>query len=155
MIINDRELDCFSEFLPTRDYRGTASENNHKLVFRLTARDGFTEGGGSSYDDVKLRMKKKAGPFLVKTQDDGRALQGGKKVRVAWDVARTRSLAKNVRVKLTTDGGETWSNVARKTKNDGAVRVRLPKTTSDDAWFKIEALGNIFYDTNDEAFSIK
>ncbi|MBM7507654.1 hypothetical protein JOE61_001468 [Nocardioides salarius] len=155
VIINDRELDCFSEFLPTRDYRGTASENNHKLVFRLTARDGFTEGGGSSYDDVKLRMKKKAGPFLVKTQDDGRTLQGGKKVRVAWDVARTRSLARNVRVKLTTDGGETWSNVARKTKNDGAVRVRLPKVTSDDAWFKIEALGNIFYDTNDEAFSIK
>jgi photosystem II stability/assembly factor-like uncharacterized protein len=74
---------------------------------------------------------------------------------VAGDGARTRSLAKNVRVKLTTDGGETWSNVARKTRNDGAVRVKLPKVSTDDAWFKIEARGNIFYDTNDEAFSIE
>ncbi|WP_341242089.1 reprolysin-like metallopeptidase [uncultured Nocardioides sp.] len=154
-ILTDDELDCFSEFLPTRDYRGTGSDVGRKLVFRLTARDGFTEGGGSSYDDVKLRMKKKAGPFLVKSQSKGQSVKGGKKVRVAWDVARTRSLAKNVRVKLTTDGGETWSNVARKTRNDGAVRVKLPKVTTDDAWFKIEARGNIFYDINDEAFSIR
>ncbi|GHJ58700.1 hypothetical protein NOK12_12180 [Nocardioides sp. OK12] len=155
VIITDAELDCFSEFLPARDYEGTASENNRKLVFRLTARDGFTEGGGSSYDDVKLRLKKKAGPFLVKNFDDGEAIKGGKKVRIAWDVARTRSLAKNVRIKLTTDGGETWRNVVRKTKNDGAVRVKVPDVTSDDAWFKIEARGNVFFDTNDEAFSIE
>ncbi len=74
---------------------------------------------------------------------------------MAWDVNRTRSLAKKVRVKLSTDDGETWSNVARKTRNDGAVRVKLPKVTADEAWFKIEARGNIFYDTNDEAFSIE
>ncbi|NYD57590.1 hypothetical protein BKA08_001828 [Nocardioides marinisabuli] len=154
-ILTDDELDCFSEFLPTRDYQGTGSDRGRKLVFRLTARDGFTEGGGSSYDDVKLRLKKKAGPFLVKNFDDGETIKGGKKVRIAWDVNRTKSLAKKVRIKLSTDNGETWSNVERKTANDGAVRVKIPDVTAEKAWFKIEARGNIFYDVNDQAFSIE
>ncbi|ANH38214.1 hypothetical protein I601_1783 [Nocardioides dokdonensis FR1436] len=151
----DRQLDCYSEFLPTKQYKGSSDIGKRKMHFRLTGRDGFTEGGGTSYDDVVVRVKRKAGPFLVKTQDDGQALRGGKKVRVAWDVNRTRSLAKKVRVKLSVDDGASWSNVALKTRNDGAVRVRLPKVTAEKAWFMIEARGNIFFDTNDQAFSIK
>lgn len=154
---SDRVRDCYSEFLPTKKYRGAAGKGDRTMHFRLTARDGAVEGGGTSYADVALRVKKTAGPFLVTSHADGQQLRSGQKTVVRWKVNRTRKLAKKVRVLLSTNDGRTWDTVlAKNTRNDGRKRVTIPAGTSaGNAWIMVEARGNYFFDVNDEPFRIR
>jgi hypothetical protein len=155
-----KALNCFSEFLPKKGYVGTAGTpvKNAAMHFRLTARDGYADGGGTSYDDVVLRISQTAGPFLVTSQakkKDG-PVKGGKRTLVTWKVNGTKSLAKSVRILLSTDGGKTWNRVlAKHTANDGKQAVRIPHGKTSKARIKIEAIGNYFFDTNDRNFRIK
>lgn len=147
---NDRQLDCYSEFLPTRDYRGGA------LNFRVTARDGVLAGGGSSYDDVRLKLDTKAGPFLVTSQSKERTLGAGSATHVYWDPNRTRKYAKNVKIKLTPDGGETWVKLSNRTRNDGKQRVKIPRRLagSEDVRIMVQSRGNYFYAVNEAWLAI-
>src|SRR6478735_9267401 len=61
-------LDCYSEFLPTADYLGSLGADDGVMSFRLTARDGYPNGGGVAWDDVDLTVDKTAGPFVVTSQ---------------------------------------------------------------------------------------
>lgn len=153
----DKKLDCYSEFLPTKKYKGAVGAGDRTLHFRLTARDGNPDGGGTSYDDVALKVKKKAGPFLVTSHDDGKRLKAGKPTFVKWKVNRTRKLSKKVRVLLSTDNGRTWDTVlAKNTVNDGKKRVVLPSgVRASNAWFMVEARQNYFFDVSDKAFKIR
>ncbi|MCW2792028.1 MAG: hypothetical protein JWO76_1126, partial [Nocardioides sp.] len=155
-----RPLNCYSEFLPTKGYVGTAgtARSNAAMHFRLTARDGFANGGGTAYDDVVLRVSQTAGPFLVTSQAKKKhsTVKGGKRTVVTWAVNGTRPLAKAVRILLSTDGGQTWKKVlAKRTANDGKQAVRIPHGKTSKARIKIEAVGNYFFDTNDRNFRIK
>ena len=47
------------------------------MHFRLTARDGYPDGGGTGFDDVTLRIDQNAGPFLVTSQATGADVAGG------------------------------------------------------------------------------
>ncbi|WP_395657334.1 M12 family metallo-peptidase [Nocardioides sp.] len=149
--------DCYSEFLPTSAYKGTPGQGDHAMHFRLTARDGVAGGGGVGYDDVTLKVDPKTGPFLVSSfGKSGQSVKGGKKTTITWKVNGTQKLAKNVKIVLSTDNGQTWKTVlAKKTANDGKVVVKMPKKKTSSAWIMIEAVGNYFFDVNDKAFRIK
>jgi len=153
----DRVLDCYSEFLPTEVYRGGAGVGRRTMHFRLTARDAAAGGGGTGHADVALRVRRSAGPFLVRSQRTGRAVSAGDVVGVRWAVNGTRDLATKVRILLSTDDGATWDTVlANNTRNDGKKKVSIPSgTTAEAAWVMVEARGNYFYDVSDEAFAVR
>ncbi len=125
------ELRCLSEFLPTASYLGdgTAGNTEPSLNFRLTARDLSGADGGFAWADTKLRIDKTAGPFLVTSQDAATEYQSGSTQTVTWDVAGTDAdrLAPQVRILMSTDGGETFEEVlAETTANDGSADVVMP-----------------------------
>ena len=150
-------VDCYSEFLPTRAYRGTPGMTNHALHFRLTARDRVPGGGGVGHDEVTLTVDPTTGPFLVTSfGGSGQSVRGGTSTTVTWRVNGTQKLAKNVRIVLSTDDGRTWTTVlAAKTPNDGRATVRIPGRTAAKAWVMVQAVDNYFFDVNDQAFRIR
>ena len=155
-------VDCFSEFLPTNAYLGNLADRG--LNFRLSARDEFSfdgpadDAGGLSVDNVKLTVDPLAGPFLVTSRATaGVPATGGGSENVTWDVAGTNSatLATDVKISLSTDGGLTYPTVlSASTPNDGTESVTLPDLQTTTARIKVEAVGNYFFDINDANFAI-
>ncbi|WP_233513769.1 M12 family metallo-peptidase [Micromonospora craterilacus] len=150
-------LDCYSEFLPTRDWVGFT--NDRTMHFKLTARDGRLGGGGIGSADVAVVLAPNAGPFLVTSQGSAAVLDGASTQSVTWDVAGTDVAPVNVgqvRITLSADGGETFPHVlAESTPNTGSATVTLPNVATERARIRIEAVGNIFFDVNDAEFTIR
>ena len=153
-------INCYSEFLPTSAWTGQLT-SPRVLHFRLTARDEFTpdpaadHAGGLSSDDVALTVNPSAGPFLVTSRSAGGTASGPE--TVTWSVAGTdaATLAPNVKISLSTDGGLTFPTVlADSTPNDGSQALLLPNVTTTTARIKVEAVDNYFFDINDADFSI-
>ncbi|QIG43586.1 hypothetical protein G5V58_13190 [Nocardioides anomalus] len=153
-------VDCFSEFLPTSDWRGDGSRVLH---FRLTASDasppdaGPDHAAGRGSDDVALTVDPTAGPFLVTSRATAGTPGAGPEI-VTWSVAGTdrAALAPLVRVSLSIDGGQTFPiELASSTPNDGSELVVLPEVTTSHARIKVEAVGNYFFDVNDADFAIE
>ena len=153
---NGPVLECYSEFLPTSSYLGFAPSLS-ALDFRLTARDMKADGGGTQFGDVKLTLVPGTGPFQVTSQTAPATYVGGSTQTVTWDVNGTNAstLAPNVKVTLSTDGGATFGNVLlANTPNDGTQAVTIPDIATTTARIKIEAVDNYFYDINDAAVTI-
>ncbi|WP_372728484.1 M12 family metallo-peptidase [Nocardioides sp.] len=144
-------VDCYSEFLPTADYGST-------MTFRLTTRDRSLIAGGTSFATVVLTLDKAAGPFLVTSRSTpGPRAVGGSTETVTWAVNGTNkpTLAENVRITLSTDGGLTYPRVlAASTPNDGSQAVTIPNVATEKARIRIEAVDNYFFDVNDADFAI-
>ena len=152
-------LECYSEFLPTAAYTGTAAAANTEpsLNFRLTARDQNPVAGGYQYADTKLRIDKTAGPFLATSQATAASYAAGSSQAITWDVNGTNkpTLAQNVKISLSTDGGQTFPIVlAASTPNDGTESVPMPYVSTTTGRIKIEAVGNYFFDINDAPVTI-
>lgn len=151
------EINCFSEFLPTSAYTGTANVNANpaSLNFRLTARDGR---GGVNSANTQLILASNAGPFLVTSPNTAVTLDSGKQT-VTWAVANTNVApvnTANVKITLSTDSGLTFPTVlAASTPNTGSAVVTLPAVATTKARVKIEAVDNIFFDVSNADFSIK
>ena len=150
-----RLVDCYSEFLPIKAYTGTPGQGR-AMHFRLSARDGFGNGGGLGYDKVTVRINPNAGPFLVTSFAKGGSVKGGKTRLIEWKVNGTEKLAKKVRILLSTNGGKTWrKTLVRATANDGRATVRIPRGKTGQARIMVAANGNYFFDVNDKAFRIR
>ncbi|TIC78937.1 M12 family metallo-peptidase [Nocardioides sp. GY 10127] len=146
---------CFSEYLPTASWRGSYGSGLRVMHLRLTARDADPDGGGTSWAQTTLKVDPDAGPFLVTSQADGKAHTAGSRMVVTWKVAHTRRLAHHVRIRLSRDGGQTWTTVLARTPNDGRAVVRLPGRRSADTRVMVRALGNYFYAVNDTSFRVR
>ncbi|GAA5146651.1 hypothetical protein GCM10023340_17840 [Nocardioides marinquilinus] len=151
--------DCFSEWLPTADYVGSPQAGNEEpsLNFRFTARDLDPTAGGYSFANTKVTIDKTAGPFLVSSKNNPAAAVAGRTEVVAWAVAGTNkpTLAENVKISLSTDGGRTFPIVlAESTPNDGSEPVTWPAVETTTARIKVEAVGNVFFDVNNADFQI-
>ena len=71
---------------------------------------------------------------------------------VTWNASGN---AANVKISLSTDGGNTFPTVlAASTANDGSESVLMPMTATTTARIKVEAVGNIYFDICDTDFSI-
>jgi hypothetical protein len=153
-VVPKRLVDCYSEFLPIKAYTGTPGRGR-AMHFRLTARDGFNNGGGLGHDEVTVRINPNAGPFLVTSFAKGGSVKGGKARVIEWKVNGTQKLAKKVRILLSTNGGKTWKKLVKSTANDGKAKVRIPRVKTKQARLMIAANGNYFFDVNDKAFKIR
>ena len=152
--------DCFSEWLPTIDYVGSPLAANDvplSMNFRFTARDLNPVAGGYSFANTKVLIDNTAGPFLVSSKNVAAAAVAGRTEVLSWAVAGTNkpTLAENVTISLSTDGGRTFPVVlAESTPNDGSQAVTWPNIATTTARIKIEAVGNVFFDINNADFQI-
>ena len=129
------------------------------LTFRCTVRDNDVEAGGVTWGEVDLRVTDKAGPFTVIAPNRDLEYFGGKEYEIRWDVANTDQAPVNckfVNVLLSLDRGATiLDTLAKSTPNDGSVFVTFPDTSSDRSRIFVEAVGNVFFDTSDDDFTLK
>ena len=128
------------------------------LNFRVMARDNKANGGGVNEDTVTLTVDNNSGPFLITSPNTSVSLTGGTTQTVTWSVNNTNAApinATNVRILLSTDGGNTFPTIlSATTPNDGSQTVVIPNNTTNSARIKVEAVGNIFFDVSDTNFSI-
>jgi hypothetical protein len=125
------------------------------LNFRVMIRDNRAGGGGVNDDSVTLTVSGSAGPFQVTAPNTAVSWPGGTTQTVTWNVNGTNALAANVKITLSTDGGQTFpTTLLNSTPNDGSESVTLPNVNTTQARLKIEAVGNIFFDISDTNFTI-
>ncbi len=133
------------------------------LHFRLTVRDNHayvpsSTVGQTQFTDMTVTVTNTAGPFKVTSPNTNVSWAGGSMQTITWDVANTTlppvSNA-NVKVSLSTDGGQTFPTVLlASTPNDGSEVVTIPAGATSTARVKVEAIGNIFFDISDANFNI-
>jgi hypothetical protein len=151
------QIDCFSEFLPTAAYVGTADINAApaSLHFRLTARDGK---GGIGSASTTLTLAPGAGPFLVTSPNTAVSYNTGSTQTVTWSVANTNVApvnTANVKISLSTDSGLTFPTVlAASVPNTGSASVVMPGSATTTARLKIEAVDNVFFDVSNADFTL-
>ena len=124
-VATDAGNDCWSEYLP---------KVNRTIDFRVTARDGNPQAGGTGFADTALTVSAAAGPFRLTSQatdtDNGTAAT----LPVTWDVAGTDAApinTANVRILLSTDDGASFPTVlagldAERRQRDGAAARGRP-----------------------------
>jgi hypothetical protein len=136
----DDQIECFAEFLPT---------SARTLHFDLTARDRFPSGGGVTIAESVVTVAGTT-PFAV-TNTAG-TVAAGSTYAVKWNVASTTAApfsVANVKISYSTDGGLTFPTVlAASTPNNGTANVTVPATATTLGRFKVEAIGQPFFDTS-------
>ncbi|QNH63182.1 M12 family metallo-peptidase [Hymenobacter sediminicola] len=127
------------------------------LHFVVTARDQRAAGGTFSTDNVTLTVAPTSGPFALTTQNTASLWIGGQQATVTWSVNGTDQApigVSQVRISLSTDGGQTFGVLAAAAPNTGSATVTVPNVTTSQARIRVEAVGNIFFDINDADFPI-
>ncbi|WP_395696110.1 M12 family metallo-peptidase [Nocardioides sp.] len=140
------DVDCLSELLPT------VSRSMH---FVVTARDGFATGGGTARGTVTLPVDATTGPLLVTSQAGGETDTGGAVGTVTWAVNQTDTLASDVAILMSTDGGVTFpTTLVDSTPNDGEATVVWPAGDTTQARVMVRAVDNYFFAVNTAPFTI-
>ena len=139
----------FGESLPT---------TNRTMTFRLTVRDNNATAGGIGTDTKQVTVDASKGPFRVTTPDTAVTWTGGSQQTVTWDVANTTAApvsCANVRILLSTDGGQTFTPLVATTANDGSEVVTVPNTPTAIARISVSCANNIFFDISNANFTIQ
>lgn len=126
----------------------TVSDIAKEMNFVLQVRDN-KQGGGQIDSDKMLITVTEDGPFKINNIDLNQSFKSGEKFDLTWDVAGTNTgtiNTQNVKVKLTTDEGKTFTTLVESTPNNGQVSLTLPNgITAEKANIIIEAIDNIYY----------
>lgn len=140
------------------------SSVSRTLNFRLTVRDNapFSSSapvsvGQTQFADAVVTVSNTSGPFSVTAPNTAVSWAGNSAQTVTWAVANTTAApvsCANVKISISTDGGNTFSTLVASTPNDGTESVTVPNTPSTTARIKIEAVGNIFFDISNANFTI-
>lgn len=146
------------------NYKTTIGEylpsTKQTLNFRLTARDNKMGGGGVCYSSTQVLIESGAGPFAVTYPNaTGITWAAGSTQTVTWDVNNTNASpvsCANVNILLSIDGGTTFTTVLANTPNDGTQAITVPSVpqTKTTCRIKVESVGNIFFDIDDNNFTI-
>lgn len=127
----------------------TVSGVGRNLNFMLTARNNNIAAPQTGKDAMAITVNSASGPFKVTAPTFGQAAVSGAALNVTWDVANTNQApvsTANVNIKLSTDGGQTFTTVAANTPNDGSEQITIPSgSTAANAYILVEAVGNIYY----------
>ncbi len=129
------------------------------MNFQVVARDNRANGGGINTATAMVNVDGNSGPFDITAPNTNVSWTSGSTQTVTWNVANTSVApvsATNVRISLSTDGGNTFPIILRgATANDGTETVSLPfLIQTNSARIKVEAVGNIFFDISDANFRI-
>lgn len=132
---------------------------SRSLTFRLTARDNKSGGGGVNHDQLTFDVTDQAGPFVINSFNTTSTIRAQSNVEILWDVANTDALpinCQNVNILMSEDGGTTFNHILKSnTPNDGVENVLIPNIVSSQVRFKIEAVGNIFFDINNANINVE
>lgn len=127
------------------------------LKFRMVVRDNNAGAGNYAYGEITFAVSAAAGPFKVTYPNTNVSIPASSPVTVTWNVASTNTTPVNcqtVNIKITTDQGNSFVNVASGLPNTGTASVTLPNVQTTTARLYIEAADNIFYDVSDANFTI-
>lgn len=127
------------------------------LNFRLMIRDNHAGGGNTKDDDMTVTVNGTAGPFAVTAPNTAVSWAGNSSQTITWSVNSTNVApvsCANVKISISTDGGNNFSTLVASTANDGSEAVTIPNTPSTTARIKVEAVGNIFFDISNTNFTI-
>ncbi len=121
------------------------------LNFRVTVRDNQASGGGVDYDSMTVIVI--GTPFEVTFPAAGDSLECGDDETITWNVGGG-SVASNVEILISSDGGASFSSLVSSTTNDGSHTVMLPTgLTTTTARIMLKPSSNCFFAVSDE-FSI-
>lgn len=119
------------------------------LDFTLTARDNSPNGAQTNTSAMRVTVNASSGPFVVTAPAFGESLISSGNYTVKWNVANTSSSpinTTNVDIKLSTDGGKTFTTLVSNTPNDGSESVTIPAgSTAANAFIMIEPVGNVYF----------
>lgn len=140
------------------------SSVSRTLNFRLTVRDNAPYSstapvsvGQTQFDDVVVTVTNTSGPFAVTSPNTAVSWAGNSVQNITWSVNNTTAApvsCANVKISLSTDGGNTFTTLVSSTPNDGSEAVTIPNTPTNTARIKVEAVGNIFFDISNTNFTI-
>lgn len=126
------------------------------INMRLVVRDNKALGGAYDTDDVKVTVAN-SGPFEVTTGNGTTLWFVGENRTINWNVNGTNAApvnCANVKISTSTDGGNTFTTLVASTPNDGSYPFTVPNTPTSQFRIKIEAVGNIFFDINNENITL-
>ncbi|AZA82875.1 hypothetical protein C1637_17985 [Chryseobacterium lactis] len=119
------------------------------MNFTFTARSNNPIAPQTSKDEMVVTVNAGAGPFQITAPTFGQSSTSGNAMIVTWDIANTNQApinTANVNIKLSIDGGQTFTVVVANTPNDGTQEIIIPAgSTSANAFIMVEAVGNIYY----------
>jgi hypothetical protein len=128
------------------------------MNFQVIARDNRANAGGINTATAVVNVDGNSGPFVITAPNTNVTFAGNSQQPVTWNVANTTASpvsAANVKISLSTDGGQTFPNViSASTANDGTETVTVPNVGTTTARIKVEAVNNIFFDISDANFTI-
>ncbi len=131
------------------------------MSFKLLVRDNFAGSGGANQGSINFSVNATGGAFSVSSPNTSAIIwEGGTSETVTWVPGSTASAPFNtpfVRVKLSTDGGNTFPyTLADSTQNDGTATVDVPTlaATSTQCRVMVEGLNNIFFDLSNANFRV-
>lgn len=140
------------------------SSVSRTLNFRLTVRDNAVYNstapysvGQTQFDDMVVTVTNTSGPFAVTAPNTAVTWTGNTSQTVTWNVNNTTAApvsCANVKISISTDGGNTFTTLISSTPNDGSEAVVVPNTPTSTARIKVEAVGNIFFDISNANFTI-
>ncbi|MBK6826005.1 MAG: T9SS type A sorting domain-containing protein [Chitinophagaceae bacterium] len=140
------------------------SSVSRTLNFRLTVRDNAVYSstapvsvGQTQFDDMVVTVTNTSGPFAVTAPNTAVSWAGNSNQTVTWSVSNTTAApvsCANVKISLSTDGGNNFTTLIASTPNDGSEVIAVPNTASTTARIKVEAVGNIFFDISNTNFII-
>ena len=130
------------------------------MNFRGTAKDFNTIGGCNDEEDVVITVDGNSGPFIVtRNFSSTDTLESGTMDSITWDVASTDGAPVNatfVDVILSLDGGFTYTDtLGSQVPNNGLYYFNVPPVTTDSARIMVRGYQNVFFDINDNNFSIR
>jgi hypothetical protein len=120
-------------------------------------RDG---SGGVGLGGIQLQVQDTGTAFAVREPDAFVSIKRNEGLSVIWDVANTDSSpisCSRVNIELSTDGGQRFTTILEKTRNDGSEIVTIPSNTPENttARLKISCSDNIFFALSPANFTIK
>ncbi len=128
------------------------------MEFRLTGRDNRAGSGGVCFSEMTVSTIAGTGPFVVTEPNTAISWEVGTFQKVKWNVAKTDLTpinAANVIIELSTDGGNTFTQVlSSSTTNDGEEEITVPNSLTTTARVRVKAIDNVFYDMSNVDFSI-
>ena len=132
------------------------------LNFKCTFRDIINNLGCITLpdDEVTLNAINTTTGFAVTSQAaTGISYYGLSQPTITWNVVGTNAApisADSVKIYLSLDGGNTWTDTLGKFLNNGTAMVTLPNpsVTVTTARIKVKAVGNVFFNVNAKNFTI-
>jgi len=129
------------------------------MKFRFTVRDNKSGGGGVDSDEILVTVAS-SGPLQISAFNTAQTIAAGSTQTITWNVNGTNALNANVKILLSSDGGNTFPyQLLASTANDGNESVTIPANIVNTTKGRIKVSCSInanaeFFDVNDADITI-